>query len=76
MLPEVLADDRLLQGQKAIDHFGLAGPRSRRVIFRKEKSRGGWGRWGAAGQRAEVSRDFFLLFFLDGNRTRPKGHQK
>ena len=39
-LPEVLAD-RLLQGQKAIHHFNLAGTPFRRVMFRKGNSRGG-----------------------------------
>ena len=61
MLPEVLAD-RLLQGQKAIHHFELAGPPSRRVMLHKGKSSGGWEEWGTAGQRAEVS-IFYILFF-------------
>ena len=43
---------------------------SRRVIFRKQKIRGGWE---PAGQRAEVS--LLYYFFIDGNQTRPKGHQ-
>ena len=53
MLSKVLAD-RLLQGQKAIHHLELAGPPSRRVMFRKGKSRGGWEGWAPMGQRAEV----------------------
>ena len=53
----------LVQGQKAIHHLELAGTPSRRVMFRKEKRRGGWEEWGAAGQRAEVS-IFDILIFL------------
>ena len=75
MLPEVLAD-RLLQGQKAIHHLELAGPPSRRVMFRKGKSPGGWEGWRPAGQMAEVSIFYILYIYLgDGNRTRPKGHR-
>ena len=53
VLPKVLAD-RLLQGQKATRHLESAGPLSRRVVFCKENSRGGWEGWGPLGQRAEV----------------------
>ena len=78
MSPEVLAD-RLLQGQKAIHHLELAGPPSRRVMFRKGGGRGGWEGWGPAGQRAVVSifdiLYCYIYFLCDGNRTRPKGHQ-
>ena len=61
MLPEILAD-RLLQDPKATHHLELAGPPSRRIMFRKGKSRGGWEGWGRAGQRAEVS-FFYILYF-------------
>ena len=63
VLPEVLAD-RLLRGQKAIRHLELAGPPSRRVMFRKGNSRGGWEGWGPAGQRAEVSMFGILYFYI------------
>ena len=61
VLPEVLAD-RFLQGQKAIRHLGLASLPSRRIMFRKEKSRGGWEGWGPADQKGEVSIFFFKYF--------------
>ena len=46
------------QGKKAIHHLELAGPLTRRVMFRKGKSRGGV----PAGQRAEVS-IFYIQYF-------------
>ena len=64
MLPKVLAD-RLFQGQKAIHHLELAGPPSRRVMFRKGKRRGGWEGWRPAGQRAKAS-IFDTLYFIHG----------
>ena len=63
MLPEKLAD-RLLQGQKAIHHLELTAPPSRRVMFRKGKSRRGWEGWGPAGQRAEVTIFYIQYFYI------------
>ena len=62
VLPENLAD-RFLQGQTAIHHLELAGPLSRRDIFRKGKSRGGREGWGPAGQMAGGS-IFYIFIFL------------
>ena len=71
MLPEVLAE-RLLQGQKAIHHLELTSPPSRRVMFRKRKSRGGWEGWGPSGQRVEVS---IFYIFLKKNQTAPRSSE-
>ena len=63
---EVLID-RLLQGQKAIHHLELAGPPSRRVMFRKGENCGGREGWGPTEQRAEVSIfifDIFIFLFM------------
>ena len=53
-----LLADRLLQGQKAIHHLELAGPPSRRVMFREGNSRGG--RPGRGGRRCR----FFILYIF------------
>ena len=63
VLPEVVAD-RLLQGQKAIDHLELAGQPFRRVMFRQGNSRGGCEGRGLAGQRAEGSIFYILYFYI------------
>ena len=52
VLPEVLAD-RLLQGQEATHHLKLAGPPSRRVMFRKEDRGQSWGVGGVGAGGAE-----------------------
>ena len=76
MLPEVLAD-RLLQGQKAIRHLELAGPPSRRVMFRNRShnSRGGWERWGPGVVGAEGGGvDFHAMKIERGQRDTKRKH--